>query len=105
LKHYDGKERPDTWNDDYYNAVDFVGGNPNIACFMLEFYLVGPARVWLNDLLENSIFCWFGLKIAFESHFNETYKRAHTSSDLQACIQKKSETSREYLSRWLEKFL
>ncbi|KAK1691886.1 hypothetical protein QYE76_008583 [Lolium multiflorum] len=102
LKHYDGKERPDTWIDDYYNAVNFAGGNPNIACRMLQLYLVGPARVWLNDLPENSIFCWFDLKIAFKSHFNGTYKRAHTTSDLQACIQKKSETSREYISRWLE---
>ena len=64
-----------------------------MACHMLQLYLVGPARVWLNDLPENSIFCWFDLKIAFEAHFNGTYKRPHTASDLQACIQKKSETS------------
>jgi hypothetical protein len=57
LKHYDGKERPDTWIDYYYNAMDFSGGNPNIACHMLQLYLAGPAREWLNDLLENSIFC------------------------------------------------
>ena len=82
MKNYDGKERPDTWIYDYYNAVDFAGGNPNIACRMLQLYLVGLARIWLNDLPENSIFCWFDLKIAFESHFNDTYKRAHTASDL-----------------------
>jgi hypothetical protein len=57
--------------------------------------LVGPAWVWLNDLPENSIFCWFDLKIAFDSYFNGTYKRAHTASDLHMCIQKKSETSRD----------
>jgi hypothetical protein len=56
LKHYDGKERPNTWIDDYYNAVDFAGGNPNIGCCMLQLYLVGSAQVWLNDLPENSIF-------------------------------------------------
>jgi hypothetical protein len=70
---------------------------------MLQLYLVGLARVWLNDLPEKSIFCWFDLKIAFEAHFNGTYKRPHTVGDLQACIQKKSETSQEYLSWWLEK--
>ncbi|KAK1650994.1 hypothetical protein QYE76_068799 [Lolium multiflorum] len=47
LKHYDGTERPDTWIEDYYNAVTFAGGTPNIACRMLQLYLVGPARIWL----------------------------------------------------------
>ncbi|KAK1626702.1 hypothetical protein QYE76_001017 [Lolium multiflorum] len=101
LKHYDGTERPDTWIEDYYNAVTFAGGTPNIACRMLQLYLVGPARIWLSDLEKNSIFCWFDLKTAFEKHFRGTYKRPATASDLQACIQKKGETSRHYLTRWL----
>jgi alanine racemase len=42
------------------------------------------------------------MKIAFEGHFRGTDKRVSTASDLQACVQKKSETSREYLCRWLE---
>ncbi|KAK1642835.1 hypothetical protein QYE76_060640 [Lolium multiflorum] len=101
LKHYDGTERPDTWIEDYYNAVTFAGGTPNIACRMLQLYLVGPARIWLSDLEKNSIFCWFDLKNAFEKHFRGTYKRPATTSDLQACIQKKGETSRNFLTRWL----
>ncbi|KAK1663356.1 hypothetical protein QYE76_051515 [Lolium multiflorum] len=90
LKHYDGSERPDTWIEDYYNAVTFAGGTPNIACRMLQLYLIGPARVWLSDLEENTIFCWLDLKKAFENHFRGTYKRPATTSDLQACIQKKA---------------
>ena len=82
LKHYDGRERPDTWIDDYFNAVNFAGGTPNMACRMLQLYLVGPSRTWLSDLKENSIFCWFDLKIAFEGHFRGTYKRPSTASDL-----------------------
>ncbi|KAK1697656.1 hypothetical protein QYE76_014353 [Lolium multiflorum] len=68
---------------------------------MLQLYLVGPARIWLSDLEKNSIFCWFDLKNAFEKHFRGTYKRPATTSDLQACIQKKGETSRNFLTRWL----
>ncbi|KAK1664872.1 hypothetical protein QYE76_053031 [Lolium multiflorum] len=68
---------------------------------MLQLYLIGPARIWLSDLEENSIFCWFDLKKAFENHFRGTYKRPATTSDLQACIQKKGETSRSFLTRWL----
>ena len=44
LKHYDGSERPDTWIEDYFNAVSFAGGNQKIACRMLQLYLIGPAR-------------------------------------------------------------
>ncbi|KAK1585292.1 hypothetical protein QYE76_008124, partial [Lolium multiflorum] len=62
---------------------------------------IGPARIWLSDLEKNSIFCWFDLKNAFEKHFRGTYKRPATTSDLQACIQKKGETSRNFLTRWL----
>ncbi|KAK1615603.1 hypothetical protein QYE76_021120 [Lolium multiflorum] len=68
---------------------------------MLQLYLVGPARIWLSDLEKNSIFCWFDLKTAFEKHFRGTYKRPATASDLQACIQKKGESSRNFLTRWL----
>ncbi|KAK1627829.1 hypothetical protein QYE76_002144 [Lolium multiflorum] len=67
---------------------------------MLQLYLIGPARVWLSDLEKNSIFCWFDLKNAFEGHFRGTYKIPTTTSDLQACIQKKGETSRNFLTRW-----
>jgi hypothetical protein len=49
---------------------------------MLKLYLVGPARTWLSDLPEKSIFCWFDLKIAFEGHLSGTYKRPSTASDL-----------------------
>ncbi|KAK1645304.1 hypothetical protein QYE76_063109 [Lolium multiflorum] len=62
--------------------------------------LAGPARIWLSDLEKNSIFCWFDLKTA-EKHFRGTYKRPATASDLQACIQKKGESSRNFLTRWL----
>ncbi|KAK1645878.1 hypothetical protein QYE76_063683 [Lolium multiflorum] len=62
---------------------------------------IGPARIWLSDLEKNSIFCWFDLKTAFEKHFRGTYKRPATASDLQACIQKKGESSRNFLTRWL----
>ncbi|KAK1677051.1 hypothetical protein QYE76_037899 [Lolium multiflorum] len=62
----------------------------------------GPARIWLGDLEKNSIFCWFDLKNAFEKHFRGTYKRPATTSDLQACIQKKGETFRSFLTRWLQ---
>ncbi|KAK1692348.1 hypothetical protein QYE76_009045 [Lolium multiflorum] len=54
---------------------------------------------WIKDYFN--ALCWFDLKITFEKHFRGTYKRPATTSDLQACIQKKGETSRNFLTRWL----
>src|SRR4051812_408870 len=42
------------------------------------------------------------MRIAFIAHFRGTYKRPHTARDLQQCLQGKNETSRVFLSRWLE---
>ncbi|KAK1605550.1 hypothetical protein QYE76_029223 [Lolium multiflorum] len=67
------------------------GGGPRDARERLNEYrsdYIGP-----SDLEENTIFCWLDLKKAFENHFRGTYKRPATTSDLQACIQKKGETS------------
>ncbi|KAK1609377.1 hypothetical protein QYE76_033050 [Lolium multiflorum] len=91
----------DTENLKAEARVSFAGGNQRIACRMVQLYLIGPARTWLGDLPENSIFCWFDMKIAFEKHFRGTYKRPATISDMQACIQKKGETSRSFLTRLL----
>ncbi|KAK1650708.1 hypothetical protein QYE76_068513 [Lolium multiflorum] len=74
---------------------------PGIASTSTDPTTSVQARVWLSDLEENTIFCWLDLKKAFENHFRGTYKRPATTSDLQACIQKKGETSRSFLTRWL----
>src|SRR4051812_26371143 len=39
---------------------------------------------------------------AFTKNFEGTYKRPCTVRDLQWCVQEKDETSRAYLSRWLD---
>ncbi|KAK1650402.1 hypothetical protein QYE76_068207 [Lolium multiflorum] len=82
-----GKDAKYTGRDKYRNPSPPPNGYPR------------PARIWLSDLEKNSIFCWFDLKTAFEKHFRGTYKRPATTSDLQACIQKKGETSRNFLTR------
>src|SRR3954471_4884722 len=39
---------------------------------------------------------------AFTKNFEGTYKRPFTVGDLRWCVQEKVETSRAYLSRWLD---
>jgi hypothetical protein len=69
LKVYDGREKPNTWLEDFYGAVTFVRATPNLACRMLQLYLIGPAHQWLADLPERSIHNWFNLSEAFENYF------------------------------------
>jgi len=102
LKAYNGVEKPNTWLQDFFGAVQFAGGTPGNACRLLPLYLTGPARQWLADLPEKSIHNWFDLEDAFNHNFEGTYKRPYTAGDLQRCIQKKEESSREFLSRWLD---
>jgi hypothetical protein len=55
IHQYNGVDRPLTWLQDYFNAVQFAGGSPNIAVRYLPLMLSGIARQWINDLVENSI--------------------------------------------------
>ena len=65
-------------------------------------YLIGPARQWLQDLPEKSFHNWLDMQTAFTANFEVTYRRSHTAGDLQRCKQQKNESSRDFLSRWLE---
>jgi hypothetical protein len=55
IRQYNGVDRPLTWLQDYFNAVQFAGGSPNVAVRYLPLMLSGTARQWINDLAEN---CW-----------------------------------------------
>jgi hypothetical protein len=84
---------PLTWLQDYFNAVRFVGGSPDVAVRYLPLMLSGTARQWINDLVENSIQTWFDMQTAFTENFKGTYKRPHNIGDLQRCRWADDETS------------
>src|SRR3954471_2703558 len=102
IKPYDGTAKPATWLQDYDNAVDIAGGNPNVAVKYLPLMLAGTARQWIDDLPEKCIYNWLDMQEAFTKNFEGTYKRPCTVDDLQRCVQEKDETSHAYLSRWLD---
>src|SRR3954463_6847913 len=64
--------------------------------------LVGTACQWIDDLPERSICNWLDMQEAFTKNFEGTYKRPCIVGDLQWCVQEKDDTSRAYLSRWLD---
>jgi hypothetical protein len=55
VRQYNGVDRPLTCLQDYFNAVQFAGGSPNVVVCYLPLMLSGTARQWINDLAENSI--------------------------------------------------
>ena len=82
--------------------MDIAGGSDNTAVRYLPLMLTDTARAWIDGLPELSINNWLDMQEAFTSNFEGTYKRAFTINDLKMCIQKKGETSREHLTRWVE---
>jgi hypothetical protein len=99
---YNGVDRPLTWLQDYFNAVQFAGGSPNVVVRYLPLMLSSTARQWINDLAENSIQTRFDMQTAFTENFKGTYKRPHNIGDLQWCRRGDDETSRTFLARWLD---
>jgi hypothetical protein len=74
IHQYNGVDMPLTWLQDYFNAVQFAGGSPNVDVRYLPLMLSGTARYWINDLMENSIQTWFDMQTAFTENFEGTYK-------------------------------
>jgi hypothetical protein len=62
--------------------------------------LEGPARIWLNNLPEDSINCWLDFEEAFVSNFTSTYKRPNRPQQLSMCRQRDNENDQDYLTRW-----
>jgi hypothetical protein len=91
-----------TWLHDYFNAVQFARGSPNVAVRYLPLMLSGTARQWINDLAENSIQTWFNMQIAFTENFEGTYKRPHNIRDIQQCRRADDEISQTFLARPLD---
>ena len=64
--------------------------------------LAGTAHQWIDDLPNKSIYNWLDMQEEFTKNFEGTYKCPCTVGDLQRYMQDKDETSRAYLSCWLD---
>ncbi|KAI5016376.1 hypothetical protein ZWY2020_006227 [Hordeum vulgare] len=66
----------------------------------LPLMLDGSARAWLNQLAPSSIYCSADLARVFIKTFEGTCKHPVGLLELQHCIQKPSESLRDYIQRW-----
>jgi hypothetical protein len=107
-KTYDGTTKPEDWLADYVTAVYIAvgggtvtgGGNRRWAVRIVPSFLVGPARIWLNNFPAGSINGWLDFEKAFVSNFSSTYRRPNRPQQLALCVQRSNETDRDYLTRW-----
>ena len=67
----------------------------------LPLKLKGPARHWLNSLLENSIGSWQDLEDAFRDNFQDTYVWPPDADDLSHIVQQPGESARKFWTRLL----
>src|SRR4051812_30319125 len=67
----------------------------------LPLMLEGSARTWLNQLPPNSIWIWEDLERVFLKNFEGTYRRPGGLTELQLCVQGNSESTRDYIQRWI----
>ena len=95
------ESKPETWLEGYRVAVQIGGGNDEVAMKHLPLMLEGSARAWLNQLAPSSIYTWEDLSRVFVRTFEGTCKRPAGLTELQVCVQKSSETLRDYIQRWI----
>ena len=88
MKSYNGTTKPEDWLENYVTAVDIAGGNRRWAVRYVPQMLEGAARLWLNNLPENSIDCWLDFSDAFITNFTSTYQRPNRPQQLAMCKQR-----------------
>ena len=99
---YNGAEKPNSWLSDYALAVEIAGGGGLVAARFLLLMLEGTARSWIENLPEKSVHNWKDMERVFTQHFQGTYKRPSTYTDLTRCVQKPEETATQFLARWIQ---
>ena len=67
----------------------------------LPLMLEGSAREWLILLAPNCIYTWDDVSRVFVWTFEGTCTRPAGLTELQVCVQKSSETLRDYIQRWI----
>lgn len=97
---YDGTQDPRTWIEDYLATVKLHYGTRDTAMQFIQLHLKESARAWLRSLPEESIDHWNDLVRLFVANFQATCKRPGSIEELRACVQRWTESLREYMQRW-----
>ena len=75
IEAYNRTTDPRVWIEDFILHIHMAHGDDLHAIKYLPLKHKGPARHWLNNVLENSIGSWEDLEDAFRANFQGTYVR------------------------------
>ena len=84
-------------------AVKVAGGRPNAMANYLPVILAPTVQDWLTGLPENSIDSWGELCAKLIENFQGTYQKPGIDWDLYQLHQKKGESLREFIQRFMKK--
>ena len=100
---YDGERDPEAWLRIYTTTIKAADGGPNAMANYLPVVLSPVVQDWLTGLPENSIDSWGALCATFINNFQGTYEKSGVEWDLYQIHQKKDESLREFIRRFMKK--
>jgi hypothetical protein len=71
---YDGTSNPSEFLQVYVTATTAVGGNTTVMATYFHVALSGPARTWLMNLTQGSVYSWEELCARFVANFASAYQ-------------------------------
>ena len=103
IKTYNGDRDLEAWLRVYMTAIKAAGGNRNTMANYLLVVLSPAIQDWLTGLPANSIGCWGDLCTKFIDNFQGTFTKPRVEWDLYQITQKKDESLREFIRRFIKK--
>src|SRR6266540_2553852 len=103
IRSYDGERDQEAWLQVYTMAVKAAGGSQSAMANYLPVILSPTVQDWLTGLPENSIDSWGDLCAIFINNFQETFTKPGVECDLYQVHQKKGESLREFIRRFIRK--
>src|SRR5438105_9451225 len=84
-------------------AIKVTGGGQNAMANYLPIVLSSTVQDWLTGLPANSINSWGDLCAKFINNFQGTFTKPGVEWDLYHIVQKKNESLRDYIKRFMKK--
>jgi hypothetical protein len=97
---YDGMSNPSEFLQVYVTAITAASGDTTVMVTYFHVALSGPARTWLMNLAQGSIYSWEELCARFVANFASAYQQHGVEAHLHAVRQEHGETLRAFISRF-----
>ena len=100
IESYDEVKDPLDHMETFKTLMHLQGVPDKIMCKAFLTTLKGPARIWFNRLMSNSINTFKELSVQFTSHFIGGHRYKKSTACLMSIKQREDETQRSYITRF-----